>query len=135
MRDGHTRKVARKASAQDWERWAARWRATLVRTSGDDAGAEYELTGASATIGRGPTVDWRIDDDTLSKEHAVLEFGGEGLRLRDLGSMNGTRVNGKPVQAADLAHGDRIELGECGFQLVLEPVERGPRTYVIEDEA
>ena len=75
-----------------------------------------------------------LSDDSMSSEHAVLEFSGAGVRLRDLGSMNGCRVNGANVQAADLKHGDRIELGSSAFQFLLEQRRRAPRTYVIESD-
>jgi pSer/pThr/pTyr-binding forkhead associated (FHA) protein len=69
----------------------------------------------------------------MSKEHAALEFANGGIRLRDLGSMNGTRLNDSEVRAADLKNGDRIQLGEHAFQFVLEKRAKQPRTYVLPD--
>ena len=64
---------------------------------------------------------------------AALEFVDGGVRLRDLGSMNGILVNGAESKSAQLKNGDRIQLGEHQFQFVLEDRRRGPRAYVIED--
>jgi pSer/pThr/pTyr-binding forkhead associated (FHA) protein len=69
----------------------------------------------------------------MSKEHAALEFSGGGIRLRDLGSMNGLRVNGGATKVADLKNGDRFQIGEHEFQFVLEQRRRQPRTYVLPD--
>ncbi len=103
-------------------------------TSGDAAGSEYLIDVPSISIGRGNEASWSIADDSMSSEHAALEFSGTGIRLRDLGSMNGCRVNGAAVQAADLKHGDRIELGQTTLQFLLEERQHAPRTYVIESD-
>lgn len=134
MRDGFTRKLeARDVGDPSFDQWLAGWRATLVVLSGDAAGSEYEIGAPSVTLGRGAEATWSFADDSMSKEHAALEFSGEGIRLRDLGSMNGMRVNGSEVKAADLKNGDRFQLGEYSFQFVLEQRSRSPRTYTIEE--
>ena len=120
MRDGFTRQVQVGERDSGFVEWLARWQATVVVLSGDEAGHERELDRPSVVIGRGPEDGWTFADETMSKEHACLEFTGGGIRLRDLGSRNGTRVNGAGVAAADLKHGDRFELGSHEFQLVLE---------------
>ncbi len=106
---------------------------TVVVLSGAAAGSEHELERPSVVLGRAPESGWSFQDDTMSKEHAALEFTGGGLRLRDLGSRNGTRVNGSDVRAADLKNGDRFQLGAHELQLVLERRPRRPRTYVVDD--
>ena len=134
MRDGFTRKLeASPASSPGFAEWLAGWRATIVVLSGDAAGTEFEIDAPSASLGRGAEATWAMQDDSMSKEHAVLEFSGDGMRLRDLGSMNGMMVNGAEVKAADLKHGDRFQLGESSFQFVLEERSRSPKTYVVED--
>lgn len=133
MRDGHTRKLEVGDLDTSFEEFSGQWRATVVVISGAAAGTEYEIDAPQVSIGRGPEASWRFDDDTLSKEHAALEFAGGGLRLRDLGSRNGTRLNGAEVMTGDLKNGDRFQLGELVFQFVLEQRPRRPRTYVIPD--
>lgn len=133
MRNGSTRRIATDDSAAtSFEEWLSRWRATLVVTSGDAAGSEYVLDTPSISIGRGIAATWVFEDESMSSEHAAIEFSGSGMRLRDLGSTNGCWVNGSPMQSADLKHGDRIELGRSAFQILLEERERDPRTYVVE---
>jgi hypothetical protein len=62
-------------------------------------------------LGRGAEADLRLPDTGVSRRHAELRVERDGVRLVDLGSTNGTRVNGRPVSEALLADGDRVELG------------------------
>jgi len=134
MRDGRTRKLEIPHCDSSFEQWRARWRASVVMLSGDAAGTEYELDAPCVSLGRGPEATWIFADDAMSKEHATLEFAAGRTRLRDLGSMNGSRVNGADVKAADLKNGDRFELGGLAFQFVLEERPHTPRTYVVDDD-
>lgn len=84
---------------------------------GRDDGATFPL-GAPATrwcIGRGPTCDLRFDyDPYLSNEHCAVERRGDGFAVEDLGSRNGTRVNGVPVARGawfPLTSGDLLTVG------------------------
>ena len=74
-----------------------------------------------------------IDDEAMSKNHAVFEFSDSSYRIRDLASTNGTLLNGSEIRIAELKHGDRIQMGEHVFQLVLEKRESCPRTYMLPD--
>ncbi len=135
MRNDSTRRIeTREPADSSFEAWLASWQGSLVVTSGNAAGTEYLIDTPSISIGRGDEASWRIADDSMSSVHAALEFSGTGIRLRDLGSMNGCRVNGAAVQAADLKHGDRIELGQTTLQFLLEERQHAPRTYVIESD-
>ena len=49
-------------------------------------------------IGRGTACEWQLDDHSLSRKHAQLKWNGRDLTVEDLGSANGTRVNGKPAR-------------------------------------
>ena len=133
MRDGLTRKLAVGERDAGFTRFLADVRASLVVLEGGVAGAEHEIERPRTSLGRGPGVDLAFPDPAMSKEHACLEWAGGGLRLRDLGSMNGVRVNGAEVQVCDLKHGDRFQLGAHVFQLVLEQRRREPRAYVLPD--
>ncbi|MBW2268390.1 MAG: FHA domain-containing protein [Deltaproteobacteria bacterium] len=135
MRDGSTRRIdINMPTDTGFEEWLTNWQGSMIVTSGDAAGTEYAIDAPSISIGRGEEATWSFADDSMSNEHAALEFADAGIRLRDLGSMNGCRVNGATVLAADLKHGDRIELGGLALQFVLERRERAPRTYVIESD-
>ncbi|MHC4471450.1 MAG: sigma 54-interacting transcriptional regulator [Planctomycetota bacterium] len=72
-----------------------------------------DLGSEPATIGREKSNAIRIDDRTLSRYHCRIEPHRSGYRLVDLGSQNGTLVNGSKVSKKVLAHGDRIEMGEA----------------------
>ncbi|GEM_PF-3136528 len=67
------------------------------------------------TIGRGKGNDLAIDSGDVSGNHATLKPAKETFRILDLGSTNGTRVNGHLVKTQDLQHGDEIEIGPVRF--------------------
>jgi adenylate cyclase len=66
---------------------------------------------ASCTIGRHPNNTLQLGDREMSKEHATIESSEGGYRVRDLGSSNGTFVNGQRVRESMLREGDEIRLG------------------------
>jgi pSer/pThr/pTyr-binding forkhead associated (FHA) protein len=135
MRDGHTLKhPARSGAGGGLADFLARYEPVLVVVRGAVAGEEHALDREKLVLGRGPDVDLAFHDDEMSAHHAAIEFTGEAFRICDLGSTNGTFVNGKPVQARELASGDRIELGRHLFQLRLEERERQPRVYVVPED-
>ena len=133
MTDNHTRKIEVGEREDGLAAHLSRWRAALVIVSGGAEGTEYDLDQPKLSLGRGPGVDFEFDDSAMSREHAVIEFAEGGFRIRDLGSTNGTLLNGDDVKSKGLTHRDRIQLGEHVFQFVLEERERQPRTYVIPD--
>ena len=64
----------------------------------------YELrTGATLVVGRAPNSDIPIIDPTISRRHAEVECGDAGVTIRDLGSSNGTFVNGTRVDASPVS--------------------------------
>ena len=89
----------------------------------DGTQREVELDGALLTIGRGSDNGLVIHDSRISRHHARLQARRGTLVLTDLGSTNGSRVNGVPVQEVVLGEGDRIELGDT--VLVVETVSAG----------
>jgi hypothetical protein len=72
---------------------------------------EVALTGDVLVIGRGSAAGLRLDDTGVSRRHAEVRREGDDVILVDLGSTNGSTVNGRPVERVRLAPGDRIELG------------------------
>ncbi|WP_350276910.1 FHA domain-containing protein [Kribbella sp. HUAS MG21] len=71
-------------------------------------------------IGRAPDCDLILDRPEVSRHHAeLLRIDPTGYELRDLGSTNGTQVNGAPVQTAMVGHGDEIRLGALPYRLLL----------------
>jgi pSer/pThr/pTyr-binding forkhead associated (FHA) protein len=69
------------------------------------------------TIGRRAGNALVLPDPRVSREHAIIERDGGRFRLRDLGSHNGTTINGQPVAQAELCDGDRLAIG--GFELLV----------------
>ena len=71
----------------------------------------HDLIGDVITIGRTPSNDVVIDDPTVSAEHASLTKSPSGYHLRDLGSTNGTHINGVSITDAELKDGAEIRFG------------------------
>jgi adenylate cyclase len=74
-------------------------------------------TGATLVVGRAPTCDIPIIDPTISRRHAEVDCGESGCTIRDLGSSNGTFVNGTRVEASPVGVGDVVTFGKVGFRL------------------
>jgi predicted component of type VI protein secretion system len=78
-------------------------------------------------IGRGSACEWQLDDPSLSRKHAQLRWSGQELTVEDLGSANGTRVNGKPARTPTPAlPGEVIQLGTVMITLELRSGENLP---------
>ncbi|QTD45578.1 FHA domain-containing protein [Ottowia testudinis] len=73
---------------------------------------EFQLTKDRSTIGRRPYNDVVIDNLAVSGEHAVIQMAGGQATLEDLGSTNGTYINGKAVKKQVLVGDDTIEVGK-----------------------
>ncbi|MEN3308070.1 MAG: hypothetical protein V7603_4272 [Micromonosporaceae bacterium] len=81
-----------------------------VRLVAND-GRTYPLSIGSTVIGRGDQANLRLPDVGISRRHARLDFDGAQVVLTDLGSTNGTMVNGQRVSAVALNPGDMIQIG------------------------
>jgi adenylate cyclase len=77
----------------------------------EDGHAFEHVLGLSCTIGRHPQSTLQLGDREMSKEHAIVEAIGGGYRVRDLGSSNGTFVNGQRIREHVLQDGDEVRLG------------------------
>ena len=91
---------------------------TLVVRSGVDSGARFVLDGGRVTAGRGTGCDLVVRDTTVSREHAAFVLRGDTWWVLDLGSTNGTRVNGLRAAEHPVVPGDRVELGDVVVELV-----------------
>lgn len=131
MRDGLTEKKSVPTHVAGIDAFLSSKRAKLVIIAGHRMGDEFALVRECVTLGRGPNVDLAFDDSSMSRQHAALEFVDQQFRVRDLGSTNGTFLNGKPVQVGELQHGDRLEIGSQELQLIIEDAEETPETYVL----
>ncbi|GBU14896.1 hypothetical protein AwPolaro_02740 [Polaromonas sp.] len=73
---------------------------------------EVQLTQDRTAVGRRPYNDIVIDNLAVSGEHAVVKLSGSDVYIEDLGSTNGTYVNGKAVKKELLKNGDLVEIGK-----------------------
>ncbi len=88
--------------------------ACLMIVRGTPQGHRFMLNATEMTIGRDPTVEISISDSKISRKHAVIRLAEEGVTLTDLGSANGTEINGKPLNPHEtvvLQKNDTIALG------------------------
>jgi FHA domain len=81
---------------------------------------EVPLSKDRTTIGRRPYNDVVIDNLAVSGEHAAVLKAGEGFGIEDLGSTNGTYVNGTPVKKQGLRNGDTIEIGKYKIRFLAD---------------
>jgi len=86
--------------------------AELTIESGPDAGHTHRASETALRLGRSPDNDLILRDPATSGHHARVERRGEQFWIVDLGSTNGTLVNGEPIQEKELNHGDRITIGQ-----------------------
>jgi hypothetical protein len=86
--------------------------ALVVRSGGGRAGETFRPEGDATTIGRSPDCGIFLDDVTVSRKHAVLMARDGAFFIEDQGSLNGTFVNRKRVEAAQLEDGDEVQIGK-----------------------
>jgi Protein of unknown function (DUF3662)/FHA domain len=87
----------------------------------DGAQQWLELHVGSNVVGRGQDADLRLPDTGVSRRHIDIRFDGTGAVLHDLGSTNGTTVNGHRAQSWQLQHGDVVRLGHTVLVYRQEP--------------
>jgi hypothetical protein len=85
--------------------------ATVTHPVIDVDGRRYQLTSPSTVLGRGAEADIVVDDPGVSRRHAELRLEAGSAVVRDLGSTNGTFVDGERTNAARLADGSTITIG------------------------
>jgi two-component system response regulator HydG len=101
---------------------------SLVVVAGVDTGLVYTIDASGprrTLVGTSPLCALKLRDDTVSRRHAAFTIGGDALELYDLGSTNGTTVNGVAVKEAYLQGGEAIAMGNTVFS-----VQRGPTELV-----
>ena len=86
--------------------------ALVVRSGGGRVGEHFMPQGARTTIGRSPDCDIFLDDVTVSRNHAVLLERDGAYVIEDQGSLNGTYVNRRRVDSAELEDGDELQIGK-----------------------
>ena len=93
--------------------------ALVVRSGGGRAGEQFIPQDERTTVGRSPDCDIFLDDVTVSRKHAVLLEQSGDYRIEDLGSLNGTFVNRKRIEApTQLESGDEVQIGKYRLSFI-----------------
>lgn len=109
--------ATRDARAGAYANWASPAGGGLSLQS-TQSGRTFDLAGGRAlTVGRGGQCDISIDNDTVSSAHARLQLSGQRVVVTDLGSSNGTFVNGSRVTNGQAQLGDVVRFGSAEFRL------------------
>src|SRR5215469_17562755 len=98
-------------------------RAQLIPAEG---GTPIEISRDLTVVGRQEACDLRLEHKSVSKLHCVIVKTDGLLFLRDLGSTNGTRVNGQRVRRAALLPNDELAIAGHKFRVLLGPEEAAP---------
>ena len=93
-----------------------------------DGARKLPITDKPITIGRHPTNVVCLPDGMASRYHAVIEKGQDGLRVRDLDSSNGTKVNGQVVKTWRLGDGDVVQIGKSTLTVHAPSMAPAPKT-------
>ena len=105
--------------------------AKLILKTPDEEDQAFELEKSSVSLGRGSANDIVLQDGNISRAHARLDHGPEGYFIVDLGSSNGTVVNGARVKHYKLSPGDVVQLGKSELVFELEVTELEPEVTMI----
>jgi serine phosphatase RsbU (regulator of sigma subunit) len=92
--------------------------ASLITQEGPNPGREFLLEPGRSVVGRQPDVTVFLESLAVSRQHAAIVCDGDGCFVEDLGSSNGTYINGQPINGrARLTDGDRLQIGPYVFAL------------------
>lgn len=94
--------------------------AVLVMFRPDGQRRDFPITKSSTLIGRGEECGMRVPLSQVSRKHCELIQNNGTLKLKDLGSSNGTYVNGKRVLEKKLKAGDRVQVGSVVFTVQID---------------
>ena len=95
--------------------------AILVVKRGPNAGSRFPLHQPVTSAGRDPRSDIFLDEVTVSRRHAEFRSERGELHVVDIGSLNGTYVNGQLIDSAVLTDGDEIQMGKFRLVLLIQP--------------
>jgi pSer/pThr/pTyr-binding forkhead associated (FHA) protein len=86
--------------------------AILIVRRGPNAGARFLLDANLTTAGRHPDADIFLDDVTVSRRHSEFLRNGKEFQVKDLGSLNGTYLDGSRIDTAELIDGSEVQVGK-----------------------
>jgi pSer/pThr/pTyr-binding forkhead associated (FHA) protein len=97
--------------------------ALLVVQRGPGAGSRYLLDTDLSTVGRHPESEIFLDDITVSRRHVEFRRDDGSFRVHDVGSLNGTYLNGDRVDDAELQNGDEVRIGKFRLMFFASDVQ------------
>jgi pSer/pThr/pTyr-binding forkhead associated (FHA) protein len=92
----------------------------LIVLQKNGSARQVNVSGTPFVIGRADSCDLVLENLLVSRTHAVLESVAERIVLRDLGSHNGTFLNGERIEAAALRNGDEIKVGDAQMRFLAQ---------------
>lgn len=95
-----------------------------------DGHADIPLDRLLVVVGRHRRCDSRIDSARVSRRHCCLALESEGVLVRDLGSTNGTWINGRRVEVGELLPGDELSIAHLRYALELSGTDGAPATEI-----
>src|SRR5689334_1644141 len=102
----------------------ARVSLTFRLFKGDELVRELKLAQPIIKVGKVPASHLRLEDETVSRMHAVIEATSPtDVRIIDLGSTTGTFVNGAKINKATLQSGDTLQIGDTRIEVTIEAAE------------
>ncbi|TFD47747.1 DUF2662 domain-containing protein [Cryobacterium frigoriphilum] len=101
----------------------------------DIAGKQYPLVKTRTVIGRGSDADITVDDTGTSRQHVEILWDGAHAQVRDLGSTNGSQLNGSPVSQATLENGSVVTIGRTRILFRLVEQSARPQSGARPDNA
>ena len=111
-------------SASPQARSIAEPQAFVCVASGFYEGLAWPLDRPSTVVGRGRSADLVLNEATISRAHALFGFEAGAAFVQDLGSTNGTLINGERVQRRVLVDGDELRMGRLALRIRIEVAPR-----------
>lgn len=90
-----------------------------------DGGPDIAVDRSPVLVGRHPRCDARIDSVTVSRRHCCVSANGGEVLIRDLGSLNGIRINGRRVDSGRLRPGDEVTIAHLRY--IVDSLDSSPR--------
>ena len=89
----------------------------LVLVAVADSAQRFKIGQVKSLIGRSPGCDITIPDVSISRQHCLLQLTDRGLYVKDLNTVNGTKINGIVLKEGYINVGDKLTVGYLGFVL------------------
>lgn len=90
----------------------------LIILARDRSSRQVYISGRMTTIGRNQNNSLVVDRDRVSRKHAMIDWDGARYSIVDIGSRNGTFLNGMRIMQHDLRNGDTITIGDCDLRFL-----------------